>query len=118
MGRRGGIHVLAATRPDQLAAELDKLGHGVFTASFLRGVQGSADTRPHDQIVSVKELMAFAEDYLPRMTRQFLPDPQMPVAYSHGADFMVAQVGESAPAPAAAPSPGPADPPRRGRKGS
>lgn len=75
VAKRTGVHVLAATRADQLAPEYDSLGHGLFTYTLLfalkRDKKGDyqADRWPNDGKITVSELRKFTEMYVPRLAR-------------------------------------------------
>lgn len=70
-----GVHVLAATRADQLAPEYAELGHGIFTYTLLNGLKinakgyRNADVAPRDGKVMVDELRRYTEVYVPRLAR-------------------------------------------------
>jgi uncharacterized caspase-like protein len=51
------IIVLSATDADNVSLEMKRLGHGVFTYSLLKGLQGEADMLDkHKKQISFKEL--------------------------------------------------------------
>ncbi|MEA1938045.1 MAG: caspase family protein, partial [Pseudomonadota bacterium] len=88
MGRSAGVHVLAATRADQVAFELPDLGHGLLTYALLKGFDGYADRAPKDGSVSAGEAVRFSTDTLPKLARRSYPGiTQNPVGYSSGDDF-------------------------------
>jgi hypothetical protein len=68
---RGKI-TIAASREKQQSCESTTLGHGVFTAALLAGLEGRADqeTGNKDGRVSVKELIAFLDREVPALARQ------------------------------------------------
>lgn len=91
MARVGGIHVLAAARAHELAAEVASIAHGALTWLVLEGMRGAADDNG-DGAVSVREVIAYAGRTLP-----FLPErlkenivSHKPVGYSRGEDFAIA----------------------------
>jgi len=91
LGRVSGVAVLAGTRPDQAAAELSTLGHGLFTAAVLAGLSGAADTAPHDGQVTAHELTRFTGTEM-RVLLQKLGETsfkQEPAAFALGADFVL-----------------------------
>jgi outer membrane protein assembly factor BamB len=68
IGQEAGVHVLAATRPNEYAVEFESLGHGAFTLALLSGLaqagpQGGAAVR-------AMPLLAFAEREAPTISRQ------------------------------------------------
>jgi len=96
MARQTGVHLLAATDKQQLAVEVDKLGHGALTYSLLRGAEGQADTRPRDGNITVRELLSFLAEAVPELTMRHAQYRQFPTAYSRGADFRLASPSTSA----------------------
>ncbi len=91
MARDVGVHVLAATDRDQLAAELQDLGHGVFTYALLKALEGQADKSPANGMVSAREAMGFVEQNVPRLSQRYADRRQFPSAHSRGVDFDVAR---------------------------
>ena len=59
--------LLAATSSDQYAAEVQQLGHGLFTYALLDGLAGKAAS---DGKVTVKRLEAWLNDAVPELTRR------------------------------------------------
>ena len=88
-GGRLGIHLLAGTDKGQLASELSSLGHGLFTYAILEALSGKADNRPADGLVSVKEMIDFAEHTVTDMSGKYAQTSQRPTAVSRGFDFAV-----------------------------
>jgi len=88
VSRASGVTILAATRPDQNAAEMATLGHGVFTHVALQGLAGAAD-RARTGLVTAHELTDFVADRLPAISQQYLGDTQEPSAFTLGADFVL-----------------------------
>jgi len=89
VARDAGVAVLAAARPDQLAAELPKLGHGAFTYVVLQGLSGRADRDPADGEITVAKILRYSLETLPAITEQLGTLPQVPMAYRRGSDFIV-----------------------------
>ncbi|GAB6096128.1 hypothetical protein JCM14469_23810 [Desulfatiferula olefinivorans] len=85
LSRAAGVHVVAASTRDQLAAEVTDLGHGVFTHTLLEGLSGRA--AGPDSPVTVRKLMAYIEETLPEMTLRYRQEAQFPVVDSRGMDF-------------------------------
>jgi len=90
MARSAGVHILAATDRDQFAVELSSLGHGIFTFSLLKGLDGKADKKQGDGAVSVQELMHYVEKTVPALSRRYANYTQFPTAHSRGYDFDIA----------------------------
>jgi len=92
VSRLAGVSVVAAARPDQRAAEIDQLGHGLFTYVLLKGLDGDADRRPADRLVTAHELVAYSAATTPGVSRAYLRYPQEPLAFALGADFSLARL--------------------------
>lgn len=88
-GRLTGITVVAATRRDQLASEMQALGHGIFTYAVLEGLNGKADQAPRDAVITAHELSGFTTSMVPMLAAKHLDYMQQPVAYALGADFIL-----------------------------
>jgi hypothetical protein len=67
--RSRGRVIITASGPNEVAFELDELGHGVFTYYVLEGLQGKAD-RNGDGIVTVSELYEYVEDQVDHAARR------------------------------------------------
>ena len=87
LARTVGVHILAATTSQQLATELDTLGHGVFTYSLLRALHGSSDIEPADGHVSAMEIMRYVEKEVPILSRNYTAQEQYPTLHSRGNDY-------------------------------
>ncbi len=85
--RVAGVTVIAASRRDQEAIELPSLGHGLFTYVVLKGLDGDADDAPHDGNVTAHEIVQYADVQIPGMSKRYLNEPQVPMAFALGADF-------------------------------
>ncbi len=85
LSRATGTHLIAATSKEQLASELLKLGHGVFTYSLLEGLSGKAATVGTD--VTARGLMVYVERTLPELSLRYRTEEQFPVVSSTGMDF-------------------------------
>ncbi|MEE4599910.1 MAG: caspase family protein [Desulfobacteraceae bacterium] len=88
LARASGVYIIAASSPNQYAAEVKELGHGVFTHTLLQGLYGRAATEAQ-KTVTVKRLLAYVEEQLPLISQQFKQLPQYPVVYSIGMDFPI-----------------------------
>jgi WD40 repeat protein len=88
LARSTGVVVLAATGQDQVAMEFKKLGHGVFTYALLQGLNGEADggSSP-DGKITASEIVAFINDRVPDLTKQYRGKTQYPNAWIRGQDF-------------------------------
>ena len=91
LARVGGIHILAASRADEDAAELNSVLHGALTYLVLEGMEGAADNNK-DGSISVQEIIAYAAEEMPLLSRRLRQESisQKPVGYSRGADFVFA----------------------------
>ena len=91
IGREVGVHVLAATRADQVAYEFPVLKQGLLTYTILKGLEGEADRgKTDDGFVTASEMISYAKEVLPVMARKDYPTiSQQPVAYSRGSDFRI-----------------------------
>lgn len=85
LSRATGVHLVAATTKDQLASEVQALGHGVFTYTLLEGLKGKAAGGGRD--VTARKLISFVEQALPELTLRHRAEEQYPVAISRGMDF-------------------------------
>jgi len=85
--RVAGVTVIAASRRDQEAIELPSLGHGLFTYVVLKGLDGEADDAPRDGNVTAHEIVQYADLQIPGMSKRYLNEPQVPMAFALGADF-------------------------------
>lgn len=85
LSRATGTHLVAATTKDQLASEVQALGHGVFTFTLLEGLKGKAALGSRD--VTARKLISFVEQALPELTLRHRAEEQYPVAISRGMDF-------------------------------
>ncbi|HYM04214.1 MAG TPA: caspase family protein [Stellaceae bacterium] len=89
LGREAGVAILAASRKDQLAAELPALGHGAFTYVVLDALSGKADQDPKDGKITAAKVLAYASRILPQFTKHLADYTQVPVAYNRGSDFLL-----------------------------
>lgn len=91
VSRTAGIHVLAATEKNQLAVELENLGHGAFTYTVLEALSGRADRSPPDGTLNATEVLNYAVAEVPVVAFKYTQSEQFPTVYSQGSDFMVAR---------------------------
>ncbi len=87
LSRSAGIHVMASAGSEQFATEFASLGHGLFTAVLIRGLQGEADGAPKDGKVTIYELKSFIDDQVPEQSRKLKGNSQYPYTFSRGQDF-------------------------------
>lgn len=93
LGSAVGLYVIAATANYQVAAELDKLGHGVFTYVLINGLSGKADQPPLDSTITVREITEYAEDQVPVLGEKYAQHRQFPLVFSQGLDFTLLATG-------------------------
>ena len=96
LARVGGIHVLAASRAQEDATELQVVPHGALTYLVIEGLRGRADgvnDRGRDGKVSVREIVDYAALEMPILSHKLSQEPitQNPVGYTRGADFAIAE---------------------------
>ena len=95
LARVGGIHILAASRADEDAVELDAELHGALTYLVLEGIAGAAD-RNRDGSISVQEIIGYASAQMPLLSRRLGQGSisQKPVGYSRRRRFCCRRVIE------------------------
>ena len=86
---RLGIHLVAATAKGQLAAELEELGHGIFTYSILDALSGVADRSPADGFVSIDELISHVEGQVAELSENYTKSRQWATTYTQGLSFVL-----------------------------
>nr|CRH05527.1 Protein of unknown function. Containing eptidase C14, caspase catalytic subunit p20 domain [Candidatus Magnetococcus massalia] len=87
LSRSTGVHIATSTTSEQLANELGTLGHGVFTYTLLKGLEGEADRFPKDGKLNVMELLKHVRERVPELSEELELDEQNPTMYMRGADF-------------------------------
>ena len=97
MARVGGIHILAASRAHEDAKELQVVPHGALTYLVIEGIRGAADgagDQTRDGQVSVREIVDYAAREMPALAHRLVQEPisQIPVGYSRGSDFALAEL--------------------------
>ena len=97
MARVGGIHILAASRAHEDAKELQVVPHGALTYLVIEGIRGAADgagDQTGDGQVSVREIVDYAAREMPALAHRLVQEPisQIPVGYSRGSDFALAEL--------------------------
>ena len=87
LSKSTGIVVLAATRPNQKAAESIDLGHGLFTYVVTQGMGGAADSQPKDRKISAHEVVSFSTTTMPTFSKKYTGASQEPTSFTMGIDF-------------------------------
>jgi uncharacterized caspase-like protein len=87
LARSAGVHIIAASAPDQQAAEVAELKHGVFTYLLLQGLKGEAVVGGANRSITVRGLLAYIENQLPEISKKYRAEAQYPVSVSTGMDF-------------------------------
>jgi uncharacterized caspase-like protein len=87
LARATGSVLIASTGTEQFATEFSSLGHGVFTYALLEGLGGKADGGEKDKKITIKELEAFLNDFIPQLTEKYHGSAQYPKTWSLGMDF-------------------------------
>ena len=87
------LHVLAAARAQETAAELQLQPRGALTLLVLEAMKGRADV-DRNRNVSVREIIDYATVEMPNLADRLSQEPisQKPVGYSRGADFSLTQL--------------------------
>jgi WD40 repeat protein len=83
LARSTGTYIVAASGGDQLAIEVPKLGHGVFTWTLLQGLRGKAG----EKRITAESLITYVKNTMPEIAEQFRGRPQFPVSWGGGSDF-------------------------------
>jgi len=92
LARSTGIALIAASDSEQFAAEVEELGHGVFTYSILKALQGAADSGVGDKKITVGELRVFVEQFIPELSEKHKGVAQYPTVYTSGQDFPISVI--------------------------
>ncbi len=87
LSRSSGIHVLASSDSQQQSAEIQSLGHGVFTYVLLEALEGKADGAPNDSKVTLYEIKSYLDDQVPEVSYRLIRHKQFPSTFSIGHDF-------------------------------
>jgi uncharacterized caspase-like protein len=83
LARSGGVVVISATAPRQLAVEVAQVTHGVFTYALLRAL--AADGTP--RVRTVRGIMVQVEQEVPDLAMRYGRRRQYPMLWSYGQDF-------------------------------
>ncbi len=86
LARSTGTYIVSASTDKQYAAEIQSLGHGVFTYTLLEGLQGKGG----DRKVTVEGLIHYVKNRLPELTEKYRGAAQYPVSWGSGMDFPIA----------------------------
>lgn len=98
IARATGAYVLSASTHGQDASEVRQLGRGLFAHALLQGLNGEAENPAYtqipmsayahrDKIVTVRSLMAYLENALPKFGEKFGLEPPFPLTFSRPQDF-------------------------------
>lgn len=87
LSRSSGVHVLASSEVQQQSAEIQSLGHGVFTYVLLEALGGKADGAPTDSKVTLYEIKSYIDDQVPEVSYSLIRHKQFPSTFSIGHDF-------------------------------
>ncbi len=90
LARSTGSYLIASTGSEQFATEFKELGHGVFTYAILKGLDCNAEGSDKDKKITIQELNAYLNDYIPILTEKYHGMVQYPKAWSMGMDFPIA----------------------------
>lgn len=89
LSRSSGVHVMASSDSHQESAEIESLGHGVFTHVLLEALSGKADGAPADAKVTVYEIKSYIDDQVPEVSYYLIRHKQFPSTFSIGHDFPI-----------------------------
>jgi galactitol-specific phosphotransferase system IIB component len=92
LSRSLGITVLTAAAKDQEAAELTKLGHGLFTYLMSQELQNAGANAP----VTAHGIAEKIVKALPAFSRKMIGFTQEPAIYTHGNDFILTETSKNA----------------------
>jgi filamentous hemagglutinin family protein len=88
LSRSLGITVVTATTKNQEAAELESLGHGVFTYMIAQEIQ----KKENSGAVTAHDIAKKIVEVLPAFSKKQTGIVQEPTAYTHGSDFILTDV--------------------------
>jgi len=86
-----GTTLLTATAKERFAREAADLGHGFFTYSIIRALQGKGDIN-EDGYITVMEVSAWVDKGLPKLSFEHTKMEQFPQLYFQGNDFPISIV--------------------------
>lgn len=87
LSRATGSAIIAATRNDQFAAELEALGHGAFTMAVIEALEGKAATSKKQ--ITASSVRLYLDDRLPEITEEYSGSEQYPISFIYGQDFPI-----------------------------
>lgn len=87
LARSTGTFWIVASESEQYALEVNQLGHGLFTYAILQGLDGKAEGSSNDKKITVKELNAFINDFVPEFSKELRGTAQYPTGFGYGQDF-------------------------------
>jgi WD40 repeat protein len=88
LARSTGTYWIAASGSQQFATEFSTLGHGLFTYTILKGLQGEADGN-NDKKITVEELSTYIKNKLPEFSEKYKGEAQYPISFGYGMDFPI-----------------------------
>lgn len=87
--RASGVAVIAGSAASQSSFEVGELGHGLFTVTLLRGMEGRAAFGGVGR-VGVSNLVRYVSRHLPILSERYVGRAQTPTYGAQGSDFAVA----------------------------
>jgi hypothetical protein len=88
LARSTGTYFIAASGSEQFATEVAELGHGVFTYSLIKSLEGFCKPAEGGK-VTVNLLKSCVEDMVPELTKKYKGEAQYPTGYGSGQDFPI-----------------------------
>jgi hypothetical protein len=88
LARSTGTYFCAASGSEQFATEVTELGHGVFTYSLIKSLEGFCKPAEGGK-VTVNLLKSCVEDMVPELTKKYKGEAQYPTGYGSGQDFPI-----------------------------
>jgi len=85
LARSTGTYFIAASGTEQYASEVASLGHGIFTYSIIKSLEG--DCKSNDGKITVNLLKSCVEEMVPELTKKYKGESQYPTGYGFGQDF-------------------------------
>lgn len=92
VARASGVAVISGSAASQSSYEVDALGHGLFTVTLLRGLEGRAALggRERGGRIGVANLVRYVSRHLPLLAERYAGAQQTPTYGARGSDFTVA----------------------------
>lgn len=94
LSQSSGTALIAASRREQFAIEIDALGQGALTRALIDGLAGAA-MLPNGEI-TVASLRSYVDLRVPELTGRFAVERQQPTGFLNGQDFPLAVRARSA----------------------